>query len=422
MREVPISFCPLQAPRRFYFSLLMLLAAWFVLGAFGATARGQTEPQSQADLNTPLTAPGGPPGLLSVQPIWQPAPIVVQGKAYLVYELLITNFQNAPVTLQSLRADCGPMGIFNFDADKLKKMVDLPRHYGTTLQELSFAPLTTRMLLLWLPFSSIQLPHRVIHTLTYSVSSGNGANAEHRVMSVETAPLHIAYKSAPIVIGPPLRGGNWLAGNGPSNTSSHRRAFFVANGRIYFPERFAIDFVQVGADGKTYTGNPRDNHSYHAYGADILAVADGRIVDAKGGMKDNIPGSTTGPITMATIGGNYLIEDIGHGAYAFYAHLKPGSLKVWVGAVVKRGQVLASLGNTGNSSEPHLHFHVIGTPSALDGNGIPYAFDHFSIVPGHVNESAQEITFEFAPGQPAPVSNSLVLENALINFPSNPQH
>ncbi len=423
MRKVSIFFFRRRLTQASHVFVLMLLATLFVFDARSATAWCQSEPESQADLNTPLTAPGGPPGLLDVQPVWQPAPIIVQGKAYLVYELLITNFQNAEVTLESLRADSGPTAVFNFDGDELQRMVDLPRHYGTNLRKLTFAPLSARMLLLWLPFSSAQLPHRIIHRVTYSISSKpDDTNAEHRVMNAETGPLHVDYKAAPILIGPPLRGNNWLAANGPSNTSSHRRAFFVANGRIYFPERFAIDFVQIGPDGKTCTGNPKDNHSYHAYGADIIAVADGRIVDARSGMQDNVPGSTTGPITMATIAGDYLIEDIGHGAYAFYAHLKPGSIKVWVGAMVKRGQVLASLGNTGNSSEPHLHFHVIDTPTALSGNGLPYAFDRFSIVPGHVNESASEVAFEYAPGKPLPVSNSLVLENTLMDFPSSRQH
>jgi murein DD-endopeptidase MepM/ murein hydrolase activator NlpD len=111
-----------------------------------------------------------------------------------------------------------------------------------------------------------------------------------------------------------------------------------------------------------------------------------------------------------------LIEDIGNGAFAFYAHLKTGSLKTYLGASVKRGQVLASLGNTGNSTEPHLHFHIISKPFPLAGRGIPYSFDRFSIVTGHLKQQ-EEISFVFGTGEPTAVSNSLVLENTLINFP-----
>jgi hypothetical protein len=399
-------------------SLRLLLTALGVLAAVGAFASNAgAQAQSQALLDTPLNAPGGPPGLIGVQPIWHPGPLVVQGKAYLVYELLITNFQTLPITLESIRADGGPMGIFNFSDGDLESMVDLPPRYGAQGEELTVDPLKTRLLMMWLPFASTEVPHRLIHTIGYSVPSGSGPMAGRAPMTVVTQPLLIDYKAQPIVLGPPLRGNNWFAGNGPSNTSGHRRVFMAADGAVYFPERFAIDFVQLGADGKTYNGNPKDNRSYHAYGADLLAVADGRIVDVSGGIQDNVPGQTVHPLTLRTISGNYVIEDIGNGAYAFYAHLKPNTMKVYVGAQVKRGEVLASVGNTGNSSEPHLHFHVISRPFPLAGNGLPYAFDHFSIVPGHANESAKSIEFVFAGGKPQPATNSLVLENAVVNFP-----
>jgi Peptidase family M23 len=394
---------------------LTLSSALVVFGALASNACAQA--QSQARLETPLNAPGGPPGLIDVAPTWQPIPLVVQGKAYLVYELLITNFQSAPIALESLRADGGPMGIFNFAAPDLETMIDLPARYGVHGEELSVKPLTTRLLLLWLPFASTQVPDRLIHTIGYSVAAGSGAQAGRIAMTAVTKPLQVNYKATPLVLGPPLRGNNWLAANGPSNTSGHRRAFIVAEGKVYFPERFAIDFVQLGADGKTYTGDPKNNASYHAYGADILAVADGVVVDVSGGIPDNVPGTSVEPLTLRTIGGNYVIEDIGNGAYAFYAHVKPDTMKVYVGARVKRGQVLASLGNSGNSSEPHLHFHVISQPFPLTGNGLPYAFDHFSIVPGHANESAKDIEFVFGAGKPVPVGNSLVLDNAVVNFP-----
>jgi hypothetical protein len=391
------------------------LSALIAVAAFASQADSRS--QTEADLNTPVTAPGGPPGLVDVRPIWQPAPLEVQGKAYLVYELLVTNFQTEAISLDSLRVDGGRTGIFNYDSkDVLKSMVDLPQRYKSG-QELIIEPLEVRLLLFWLPFGRDRVPRQLTHTIGYSVPAAPNSAQQRRSMTVMTQPLQVQYKSSPPVIGPPLRGNNWLAGNAPSNTSSHRRAFMLADGQIYFPERFAIDFVQLGADGKTYSGDPKDNRSYHAYGADILAVADGRIVDLKSGIQDNVPGSLPQSISMATIAGDYIIEQIGNDAYAFYAHLKPGSMRVHVGKRVTRGQVLGSLGNTGNSSEPHLHFHVISRPSPLAGNGIPYVFDHFALVPGHLNESLNELSFAFGPGKPQPASDSLVLENAVINFP-----
>ena len=72
-----------------------------------------------------------------------------------------------------------------------------------------------------------------------------------------------------------------------------------------------------------------------------------------------------------------VVIDIGGGNFAFFAHLKPGSLRVKLGDHVARGDVIALLGNTGNSDAPHLHFHVMDGPSPLDANGRPYVLTHF---------------------------------------------
>ena len=79
-------------------------------------------------------------------------------------------------------------------------------------------------------------------------------------------------------------------------------------------------------------------------------------------------------------GGNCITLKMDNGYYAFYAHVKPGSLKVKTGDKVKRGQVIGLLGNSGHSFEPHLHFHVTDKPEILAGNGIPYVIDSFKLL------------------------------------------
>jgi murein DD-endopeptidase MepM/ murein hydrolase activator NlpD len=81
---------------------------------------------------------------------------------------------------------------------------------------------------------------------------------------------------------------------------------------------------------------------------------------------------------VQTAGGNYAVVNIGHGRYAFYAHMQPGSLKVKVGDTVKTGQVLGLLGNTGNTDGAHLHFHIMDGPSPLLSNGLPFVFTTFT--------------------------------------------
>jgi murein DD-endopeptidase MepM/ murein hydrolase activator NlpD len=81
------------------------------------------------------------------------------------------------------------------------------------------------------------------------------------------------------------------------------------------------------------------------------------------------------PITSETVAGNHIVLDLGGGRYAFYAHFQPGSLKVKVGDRVTRGQVIGLVGNSGNSTEPHLHFHISDGVSPLGSEGLPYVLD-----------------------------------------------
>jgi murein DD-endopeptidase MepM/ murein hydrolase activator NlpD len=74
-----------------------------------------------------------------------------------------------------------------------------------------------------------------------------------------------------------------------------------------------------------------------------------------------------------------VILDLGQGRYAFYAHLQPGSLRVKLNDKVRRGQVLGLVGNSGNSTEPHLHFHVCDGNSPLASNGLPYVITEFQV-------------------------------------------
>lgn len=184
------------------------------------------------------------------------------------------------------------------------------------------------------------------------------------------------------VLGPPLRGEGWLIANGPDSVSGHRRGLIAAEGSYAIAQRFAIDHVKLDSTGRTYTGDQAKNESYYAEGVDALAVADGVVAATKDGIPENVPGvnSRAVPITLETVGGNYVIIDIGRGRYAFYAHLKPGSLRVRPGDRVRRGQVVGLVGNSGNSTEPHLHFHVMDGTLPLGSEGVPYVYETFELV------------------------------------------
>jgi len=226
---------------------------------------------------------------------------------------------------------------------------------------------------LWVPVTAAPpaLRHRVV------VELGTGDSVRTQLAEGPLVPV----AAAGTEIGPPLRGGVWLAGNGPGNESGHRRAL-IPIGTAAIAQRFAIDFVKVDEDNRTYSGDRLKNESYYAYGNEALAVARGTVVALKDGIPQNIPGANSRavPITLETVGGNHVILDIGNGRFAFYAHLQPGSLRVKLGDQVQRGQVLGLVGNSGNSTEPHLHFHLSDGNSPLGSEGIPYGYDEFSLV------------------------------------------
>jgi hypothetical protein len=221
-----------------------------------------------------------------------------------------------------------------------------------------------------------------------------------------------------------LRGPRWLAVNGCCDAlTSHRGAVMAVNGVQRVPERFAIDWVQLQPDHRLYTGDRAQLKSYAYFGTPVYAVADGKVVNLYDKAQEQVPGAPAAGITPEDIGGNMLVIDIGGGNYAFFAHLQPGSLRVKLGDHVRRGQVIALLGNTGNTDAPHLHFHVMDGTSPLDANGLPYVFTHFT-GSGVLDDASGEAVFtKGAPGvvKPSPMdgphAKQLPLNNEVVDFP-----
>ena len=127
--------------------------------------------------------------------------------------------------------------------------------------------------------------------------------------------------------------------------------------------------------GASSPARPNELSSYKYFGTPIHAVADGVVVKLLDGEPEQTPGGFP-ELPVDKIDGNFVVMDIGNGRYAFYAHFQAG-LKVRLGQRVRQGQVLGLLGNTGNCDAPHLHFHVMDSPSPLGSNGLPYVFTKF---------------------------------------------
>jgi len=178
-------------------------------------------------------------------------------------------------------------------------------------------------------------------------------------------------------LGPPLHGDRLLDLNGCCD-GGHRRALLTINGGLFLAQRFAIDFLRVD-DHATFAGDPMNNASYFVFGAEVIATGSGRIVEAADGMPENVPPQPLPNVTIDTAAGNHIIEALDDGRFVLYAHLQNGSVRVQAGDLVRRGRVLALVGNTGNSTQPHLHFHVMDRPSPLISDGLPYVFEQFRL-------------------------------------------
>ena len=135
-------------------------------------------------------------------------------------------------------------------------------------------------------------------------------------------------------------------------------------------QRFAFDLLGVGADGKTHRGQGTNNQDYYAFGRDVLAPADGTVTEVIQGVRDNTPGSMN---PYSGVGNCVIIQHRGD-EVSVLAHFKQGTIKVKAGDKVKRGQLLGQCGNSGNSSEPHIHYHLQHSPVLQDGLGIRCVF------------------------------------------------
>lgn len=308
----------------------------------------------------------------------RPAEFKGGGKTHLCYELHITNFGRTDCVLTRVEVtstDFRKKVLAVYDGDELGSRVIRPGLNPTTAQEkLKLGAGLRLVTYLLLTFDgATEAPGAIQHRLSFKV----GDYPEE--LSVECARAMVVKE--PVVISAPLRGGEWLAANGPSNTSGHRRALVPIGGGVHIAQRFAIDFVQLREDGRTFTGDQKDNKNYRCYGAEALAVAEGTVVGVKDGIAENVPGANSRavPITLETVGGNYVIVELGNGHFAFYAHLQPGSLRVKLGDKVRPGQVLGLVGNSGNSTEPHLHFHISDANSPLGSEGLPYGLSSFEV-------------------------------------------
>jgi len=154
--------------------------------------------------------------------------------------------------------------------------------------------------------------------------------------------------------------------------------------RTHHSQEFGFDLVQLDGNMQFIQSREKPNNEYPCYGQNVMAIADGEVVDCLDGSPENPSACALlskerrikllqeqGLLSLAN--GNFAVLEHHGGEFSFYGHMRPG-LQVKRGDKVKQGQVLGKVGNSGHSTGPHLHFHLMDGPNILTARGLPCYF------------------------------------------------
>ncbi|MEV3852999.1 M23 family metallopeptidase [Streptomyces sp. NPDC050095] len=234
--------------------------------------------------------------------------------------------------------------------------------------------------------------------LAWAVSITMGRLSARHISAVDRAPVEVE---------PPVEG-RWSAVNSPADrTPSH--------GTHVYGQTYAIDIVAEPEGAERPGFAPlwpvaRAPRRFPAFGAPLFAVAEATVVHAEDGQRDHlsrnsllglaylmlVEGESRGLAGARRVVGNHVVLDLGDGVHAVYAHVQRGSLTVRAGDRVRPGQLIARCGNSGNSTEPHLHFQLMDGPDLDTARGIPFSWRGAGVPKG-----CEKFTVDRIPADPS---------------------
>ena len=342
------------------------------------------------------------------------------GLAHLGYELYLTNYYKSTGALRLERVevfgDDGPTPLLRHNGDDLRDWVVHPGDRSRSAGDRSIQGGMGAVIYLWVTLKpGVPVPASVRHRLVLVSEKG----AEE---ILDGAPVSVR-RAGPVVFGPPIRGGIWLAHEGPGNPKSHHWGSQLAlNGRVTIPQRFAIDLIGLDPAGSAVKGDFKTsaNEDWTGFGAEVLAVADGVVRGAHDGSSDNPPLAALAPPEdiSTSLYGNHVVLDLGTNLFVHYAHLQRNSVTVKIGDRVRRGQVLGRVGSSGNSNAAHLHLQLADA-ATFQAEGLPFVLESFELLGETTAARAIGAEPDSPPASFAPArrQRELPLHGAVIRFP-----
>ena len=326
-----------------------------------------------------------------------PSAVPVDGSRLLVYELHVTNYANAallPTRLDVLDAGRPERPLVSWTGAALLARTAIAGSGRPPEAAQGLAPgMHAVMYVEVVVPAGESVPRQLTHRLAYEAIAPDGTKSDARGPGdVQGGNVSVGQRQ-PAIISAPLRSGPWIAIYGASFPRGHRRVLFALDGQVGIPARFAIDWIRLDAGGRHSRGDEQDVANWLGHGEDVLAVADATVVATRNGFPESR--TLDNPAhALEEASGNFVSLDLGDGRYAHYEHLEPGSVRVRPGDRVRRGQVIGALGFSGDSTGPHLHFHVSDGAAPLTGEGQPFVIDGYDLLGRYRSLD------EFAAGKP----------------------
>ena len=372
----------------------------------------------------PVATPAVDHASVEVHALAPPRPVAVpDGRRYAAYELLITNYFGDASALRLIRVDVAAvpsgaaLGAFE-GGDLASRLVHPGRTKGTNGSGEPDPPVVGpgehALLYLWVALpESGRAPIALRHRIAFRTTAG-------RERVVDGLDVAVSTDDVP-AFGSPFRSGTWLTHEGPGAHRSHHWGSQLAlNGRITIPQRFAIDFIGLDARGRAVRADVRtpDNANWIGFGAEVLAIDDGVVRDVQDGSADNVPLVVAGPprsITARGLYGNYVVTESPRG-FVHYAHLQRGSVRVHAGQRVRRGEPLGRVGNSGNTTGPHLHLHVSDRVTFELADGRPFVFAAVDVAGVTTADQALDPQASAAPLSSRPMRRVLPTHGTIVRF------